>query len=399
MTPFLLKNKRIKFNEDKDMVLNNENIKGDPVKEKLKDLTNLSKNDFNELKRRGFCKIDNVKVYLIKKSESFYEDVESEYITLTSELLLNQNVDSLSFKKYNFNTTGNLPLCGSLHPLLKVKNEIKNILLQMGFHEMATNKYVESSFWNFDALFQPQNHPARDSHDTFFVLNPNAIKLDKKFEEYQQRVKETHEKGHNMEWDINESEKTILRTHTTAVSARYLYALMNNISDSRFLQDLENLKAGKSFEPIRLFSIDKVFRNETVDATHLAEFHQVEGFIAGYNLTLGDLIGVLTEFYKKFGINKIKVKPAYNPYTEPSMEVFGYHEGLRKWIEIANSGIFRPEMLEPMGYPKDVTVIAWGLSVERPTMIKYGLNNIRELVGHKVDIDFIRNSELVFLEK
>lgn len=119
------------------------------------------------------------------------------------------------------------------------------------------------------------------------------------------------------------------------------------------------------FKPVKYFSIDRVFRNETLDATHLAEFHQIEGVVANYNLTLGDLIGTLYEFFKKLGITQLKFKPAYNPYTEPSMEIFCYHEGLKKWIEIGNSGMFRPEMLLPMGLPEDVNVIAWGLSLER----------------------------------
>ncbi|CBY42803.1 unnamed protein product, partial [Oikopleura dioica] len=125
------------------------------------------------------------------------------------------------------------------------------------------------------------------------------------------------------------------------------------------------------------FSIDRVFRNETLDNTHLAEFHQVEGLIADYNVSLADLIGVLHTFFKKLGIEKLKFKPAYNPYTEPSMEIFSYHEGLGKWTEIGNSGMFRPEMLRPMGLPENVSVIAWGLSLERPAMIKYKMNNIR----------------------
>lgn len=140
------------------------------------------------------------------------------------------------------------------------------------------------------------------------------------------------------------------------------------------------------FKPKRYFSIDRVFRNETLDATHLAEFHQVEGFIADKGIGLGDLIGTFREFFHKLGIAKIKFKPAYNPYTEPSMEIFGFHQGLKKWIEIGNSGIFRPEMLRPMGLPEDVTVIAWGLSLERPTMIYYGYDNIRDLFGHKANI-------------
>lgn len=122
--------------------------------------------------------------------------------------------------------------------------------------------------------------------------------------------------------------------------------------------------------PARYFSIDRVFRNESVDATHLAEFHQVEGVIADFGLALGGLIDFMEVFFAKMGIHRIRFKPAYNPYTEPSMEIFGFHEGLNKWVEIGNSGMFRPEMLEPMGLPKDMRVYGWGLSLERPTMIK-----------------------------
>ena len=138
------------------------------------------------------------------------------------------------------------------------------------------------------------------------------------------------------------------------------------------------------FKPQKYFSIDRVFRNETLDATHLAEFHQVEGVIIDRNIGLSNLLSMFKEFFKKIGIDKLKFKPAYNPYTEPSLEIFGYHPMLKKWVEIGNSGVFRPEMLEPMGLPKDVSVIAWGLSLERPTMIYYDVKNIRDLFGHKV---------------
>lgn len=138
---------------------------------------------------------------------------------------------------------------------------------------------------------------------------------------------------------------------------------------------------------MRYFSIDRVFRNEALDATHLAEFHQVEGVVADYDLSLGDLIGTISEFFRRIGITDLKFKPAFNPYTEPSMEIFGYHPDLKKWTEIGNSGVFRPEMLRPMGLPEGVRVIAWGLSLERPTMIKYRIKNIRDLFGHKVKFE------------
>ncbi|XP_066994203.2 phenylalanine--tRNA ligase alpha subunit isoform X2 [Anabrus simplex] len=292
----------------------------------------------------------------------------------------------LVFKPYNYNSMGTLPEGGHLHPLLKVRAQIRQIFLEMGFTEMPTNNYVESSFWNFDALFQPQQHPAREAHDTFFLSEPA---LSHQFpRDYLEQVKRVHSRGgfgsqgYGYEWQEEEAQKNLLRTHTTAVSARMLYKL-----------------AKEGFRPAKYFSIDRVFRNEELDATHLAEFQQVEGVIADHNLTLGNLIGVLSEFFKKMGMDQLRFKPAYNPYTEPSMEIFSYHNGLGKWIEVGNSGVFRPEMLLPMGLPEDVNVIAWGLSLERPTMIKYGIDNIRDLVGPRVDLQMVYDNPICRLDK
>ena len=149
---------------------------------------------------------------------------------------------------------------------------------------------------------------------------------------------------------------------------------------------------------MKYFSIDRVFRNETLDATHLAEFHQVEGVVVDKGIGLHNLLGVMKTFFDKIGIKNLKYKPAYNPYTEPSLEIFGYHPMLKKWIEIGNSGVFRPEMLEPMGLPKDVSVIAWGLSLERPTMIYYGVENIRDLFGHKVNIATTKKNPICYIQ-
>lgn len=99
------------------------------------------------------------------------------------------------------------------------------------------------------------------------------------------------------------------------------------------------------------------------------------------------------------GMDKIRFKPTYNPYTEPSMEIFSWHEGLKTWVEIGNSGMFRPEMLLPLGLPPDVRVIAWGLGLERPTMVKYGISNIRDLLGHKVNLAMIKDNAVPRLDK
>ncbi|XP_069694366.1 phenylalanine--tRNA ligase alpha subunit-like isoform X2 [Periplaneta americana] len=327
-----------------------------------------------------------VKSYRLTKGKDFSTSYHKAESDLTSEMVVSGSWRQKKFKPYNLDALGVPPGGGHLHPLLRVRGEFRQIFLEMGFTEMPTNNFTENSFWNFDALFQPQQHPARDAHDTFFVSSPRCSSHFPP--EYLQKVKQIHSKGgygsqgYGYDWKLEEAEKNLLRTHTTAVSARMLYLL-----------------AREGFTPSKYFSIDRVFRNETLDATHLAEFHQVEGVIADHNLTLGDLIGTLYEFFSKLGITQLQFKPAYNPYTEPSMEVFCYHMGLGKWIEVGNSGIFRPEMLLPMGLPEDVNVIAWGLSLERPTMIKYGLNNIRDLVGAKVNLQMVYDSPLCRLDK
>lgn len=285
----------------------------------------------------------------------------------------------LSYKPINLKAMGAPVGGGNFHPLLKVRAEFRRILMEMGFEEMPTSKWVESSFWNFDALFQPQSHPARDAHDTFFMKSPAACNSVP--EDYYAVVQKTHEDGGNTgsigygcNFKREEATKNILRTHTTAISAQMLYKLGQEYASTGV------------FTPKKYFSIDRVFRNEAMDATHLCEFHQVEGLVADRNLTLGHLIGLIKAFFEKIGITQLRFKPAYNPYTEPSMEIFGYHPELGKWTELGNSGMFRPEMLLPMGLPSDVRVIAWGLSLERPTMIKYKIENIRDLFGHKADI-------------
>ncbi|KAG5526636.1 hypothetical protein RHGRI_032790 [Rhododendron griersonianum] len=372
--------------------------KVDNVEDKVKDLLNrvqdgeaIDPKELDALKRRKLIAPQTWKGYSIRKGPNYAPKRKIFATDLTRDNLLRGDWKDLEFKEYNFSAKGQPIEGGHLHPLLKaglceaeivVRQQFKMIFLQMGFEEMPTNNFVESSFWNFDALFQPQQHPARDSHDTFFLQVPSTTKTLP--EDYVERVKGVHEsggygsRGYGYEWKREEANKNLLRTHTTAVSSRMLYLLGQQ----------------KNFTPKKYFSIDRVFRNEAVDRTHLAEFHQIEGLVCDRGLSLGDLIGVLNNFFLRLGMSKLKFKPAYNPYTEPSMEIFSYHEGLKKWVEIGNSGMFRPEMLRPMGLPEDVRVIAWGLSLERPTMILYGVDNIRDLFGHKVDLSLIKKNPL-----
>lgn len=354
--------------------------------------------------------------YTASKGPKFQTKMLVEVTDLTAEMLADGSWASANFKPYNFNALGEPQGHGALHPLLKMRTELRNIFFHDGFVEMPSDRFAESGFWNFDALFVPQQHPARDLQDTFYLSDPShadpprpdpkseatlsavEARTDRRFhttgpreprdyEKYWSHVKQVHEgdafgsRGYRYPWSEKECLRLCLRTHTTATSAWVLHRLAANP------------------RPAKYFSIDRVFRNETVDATHLAEFHQVEGVLANWDFSLPDGMGFLEDFYAELGISPLRFKPAYNPYTEPSMEVFGYHEGLKRWIEIGNSGLFRPEMLEAMGLPKRLRVFGFGLSVERPTMIKYGIRNIRDLVGHKVSLEFIERNGAVRLEK
>lgn len=341
------------------------------------------------LKKAKLIKHGKKTFYKLAKGPHFSLEIKKLEPEITLEQLRSGEWRNTQYKPFNYATLGTPETNGALHPLMKTRTQFREILLELGFNEMPTNKFVESSFWNFDALFQPQQHPARDSHDTFFLSKPEFSTI--KDTEYFEKVRKVHEEGGygsigwRYDWSGNEALKNILRTHTTSISSQMLYKLA---------KDYE--KTGV-FSPKKYFSIDRVFRNESIDSTHLAEFHQVEGLIADYDLGLGNLIATIENFFHRIGIKKLRFKPAYNPYTEPSMEIFSYHEGLKRWVEIGNSGIFRPEMLKPMGLPDGVNVIAWGLSLERPTMIHYGLNNIRSLFGHEVQITNTKKNSLFCL--
>ena len=334
------------------------------------------------IKKRKLAKVETWKEYLVKQGPEFALERKKLEHDLTKEMLANGAWKTAAFKEYTLVPgAGNIPASGHVHPLLKVRRAFREIFLQLGFSEMPTNNFVESGLWNFDTLIQPQQHPARDAHDTFFMKTP--AKANFAPEDYVEKVKMMHEVGghgsvgHNYAWKREEADKNILRTHTTAVSARMLHKL-----------------AEDGFKPCKLFSIDRVFRNEAVDRTHLAEFHQVEGVVCDKGLTLGDLIGVIRQFFAQLGMTQVRFKPAFNPYTEPSMEIFAFHPMLGKWVEVGNSGMFRPEMLLPMGLPEDVNVIAWGLSLERPTMIMFGIDNIRDLFGSKMQLQSVKNNQL-----
>jgi len=265
----------------------------DDTAEKLQSLTlnpqgaNLSLQDIKQLQSRKLVQSKTMKTFCIQKGRRFSQYREQVATDLSKEMIESGSWRNASFKEYNFEASGKPLTGGFLHPLMKVREQIRYIFLGMGFEEMPTNQYVESSFWNFDALFQPQQHPARDAHDTFFLSDPMFSKPCED-REYVERVCKVHQQGdygslgYRYPWSETESLKNILRTHTTAISTKMLYRLATE---------------EQHFVPKKYFSIDRVFRNETLDATHLAEFHQIEGLIADRNLTIGDLKGVIHYFF------------------------------------------------------------------------------------------------------
>lgn len=318
-----------------------------------------------DLKKRKLVKMQKVINFKIHKGPKFALEIAKEETDLTADMIASGAWKTATFKPYNFKALGADQNAGALHPLNKVRTEFRNIFFEMGFEEMPTNRFVESGFWNFDTLFVPQQHPARDLQDTFYISDPKEASRpgpisDDDTRDYQEvwdNVRQVHETGkfgsigYRYPWSPEESLRLVLRTHTTAVSAAMLHKLASQTGpDGRV-------------PPARYFSIDRVFRNETVDATHLAEFHQVEGVIADYGLTLGGLMEFMEIFFGKMGLTDLQFKPAYNPYTEPSMEIFAFHKGLNKLVEIGNSGMFRPEFLEAVGLPSDLRVYGWGLSL------------------------------------
>lgn len=260
---------------------------------------------------------------------------------------------------------------GKSHPITKMTNRIKSIFAELGFEEMDGN-IVESAFWNFDALFQPQDHPARDLADTFYV---NGIS-DLPDKSLVKRVKKAHEEGWKYKWSEEEARKKVLRTHTTALSARYVAAINDD-------------------KPRKYFAVGRVFRNEATDYKHLAEFHQVDGIVIWKDATFRDLLGIMKEFYRKLGFEKIRFRPSFFPYTEPSLEVEIFYEPRKEWMEMGGAGIFRPEVSIPLAntYP----VLAWGLSLERPLMLLLDLHDIRTL--YKNDLEFLRNSRDVAISR
>lgn len=339
------------------------------LKEGKNDAKNFDKIVVETLEKRGL-----IKRIVKKKKEILLTPlgkkilpqivIKEEIGQLTPEVLKSKEWKLKLIRPYDVTLPSTKINPGKKHYITQIIEYIRKIWTDMGFKEM-TGPLIDVSFWNFDALYQPQDHPARDLADTFYMKIPEKGKLpDDKLVE---RVKTTHENGWDTgsigwqyKWDPEFARKCVLRTHTTSLSSRTIAKLKP--------EDL----------PVKYFSVGRCFRNETLDWKHLAEFYQTEGIVVGEGVTFRNLQGYLRRFFTKMGFPKARFRPGYFPYTEMSMEVEVWHPVHKQWMELGGSGIFRPEVVKPL-LGRDVPVLAWGLGFDRIIMDKYKMDDVRKM--------------------
>lgn len=308
-----------------------------------------------------------------KKKASSGLELKKEITDITDRIIQSGEWRDAEFRRYDIKTFAPSVYPAKRSPMTRLSDQVGRMLLDMGFTEMSS-EYVQPSFWNMDVLFTPQDHPARDLQDTFYLEYPASIKEDD--EELVEKIKNLHENGGDTgstgwggEWSREFSESTILRTHSTVSSIRYI---------------AEHPEA-----PCKAFSISRIFRKESIDSTHLPEFTQIEGIVIDENGNFDMLISIIREFYSRMGFDQIRIRPAYFPYTEPSLELEVFFNG--KWMELGGAGIFRPEVVEPFGVKHPV--LAWGFGFERLAMLKWNISDIREL--YISDLDVLKESRVL----
>jgi phenylalanyl-tRNA synthetase alpha chain len=336
------------------------------------------------LKSRGEIlkekEIEELEIELTPLGKSLLEkiEIEEEVNVLTRELIITGKWKEVKLRPYDVKAFVPKVYPGRKHPYQQIIDDLKNILIGLGFEEVYGSP-IEINFWNCDALFMPSDHPARGIHDIFYLKKPNKgivknVKCWKKVGKTHLNGWKTGSKGWGS-WDSELALRLILRSQTTAVSARYLSNLK-----------IENI-------PKKIFTIDRVYRPDPIDATHLPEFNQCEGIVVAKNVNLRNLIGYMKAICEGLGIKEVKFQPAFFPFTEPSVVGYVKHEKLG-WIEALPGGIFRPEVTLPLGI--NVPVLAWGLGIDRLAMIVLGVDDIRTLFS--TDLEWIRNSVIPKLE-
>ncbi len=306
----------------------------------------------------------------LRRPEEILAEAMVEASRLTPEMLVSGTWRKYSFKPYNVVAEPPRLYPGKKHFFVEFMNMVRSILYEMGFKE-AEGPYVETEFWNYDVLFQAQDHPAREIHDTFWLKHPSRGSLEE-LGEIMERVRSIHEHGGRSgstgwgyKWDPAIAARLVLRSQTTAVSARVL--------------------ASSPKPPLRVFSIGRVFRPDVIDSRHLPEFHQFEGIVMEEDMSFSRLLGVIKEFFERLGIEEVKFKPGYFPFTEPSVEGYVWIEG-KGWVEVFGAGMFRPEVLEALGVENPVG--AWGMGLDRIAMTLMGIDDIRKMYSQ--DISWLR---------
>jgi len=325
---------------------------------------------FNELnKRREILKVEVEKVKtatvsslgqeLLQNFDSINKDVID---VLTQDIIRSKSWTNREFRSYDIKSQVPKIIYGKKHFENEAIDYVKSVWLNMGFKEMA-GSMVQTAFWDLDSLFVPQDHPAREMQDTFYLKKPSVGKIP---EELKKKIKSIHETGGDTGstgwggiWDEDKAKQLMLRTHTTVLSA----------------QTISKLK--KEDLPLKFFNIGKVFRNEATDWKHLFEFYQTEGIVVDPNATFEDLVGYLKVFFKAMGYDKIKLRPGHFPYTEPSIEVEVFNRERNEWVELGGAGIFRPEVTKALlGF--ECPVLAWGLGFGRITVQYYNIQDLRD---------------------
>ncbi|MBI4053555.1 MAG: phenylalanine--tRNA ligase subunit alpha [Candidatus Diapherotrites archaeon] len=316
-----------------------------------------------ELVKRGICQEKETTTRTAKISDAGRKALEI--------------IEGKSAAERTYNIFDPVPrmLAGKRQPYIQFLSQIRRKLVELGFREMPT-RLVELEFYNFDVLFQPQNHPARTWTDTYQLKRPVQGKLpDKKLVAL---VKQAHESGGKTKsagWKYGWSEQIAQRlmpcAHGTAASARQV--------------------AGGVEVPGKYFALARCYRPDVVDATHLNEFNQMEGFIVDESFNFRHLLGMLKQFATEIaGAEEVKFYPDYYPFTEPSVQLSAKHPTLG-WIEFGGAGIFRPEFTEQLGVKGKC--LAWGLGIDRLAMFKLGIKDIRQLFS--TDLEWLRNEKMV----
>ena len=337
-----------------------------------------------ELKRRKeFLTIEeqkNITIQLTKLGEGLLlENLGGEVVNrVTSGMLKTGEWKSKQFRAYDIEINVPVKYPGKKHWVTQATEYAKKIWVEMGFQEMGGNM-INTSFWNFDALFTAQDHPVREMQDTFFI-GGTVQKGKLPDQNLVNKVRDMHETGGNIgssgwqyRWDEEEAKKNVLRTHTTVLTAKKLAQLKET--------DL----------PVKFFALGKNFRNEALDWNHLHEFNQTEGIVVDENVNFCHLLGYLKQFFTKMGFPQARFRPAFFPYTSPSVEIDVYHPVHQRWVEFGGAGMLRPEVVVPL-LGKDVPVLAWGPGFDRIILDYWNITDIRQL--YKNDLKQLRESKI-----